>query len=133
MTSTLNVTDTRTKVLKILKGNPALSYSILASEFGVSRERIRQIARQNGYPPRRGVRKPNKCPLCGKIYYTKNQFCSRTCVYKSREKRIAVICHRCGKTVERTPGNLRSKNGRYFCNRTCFSKYQEKNSSNNKV
>src|SRR4030042_3757275 len=120
MAALLDVANTRAKVLKKLEGNPALSYSILANEFGVSRERIRQIARQNGYPRRRGIAKPKMCPFCGKTYYTRRQYCSRTCVYKAREKRIAVNCHQCGKTIERTPGNMRSKSGRYFCNRACF-------------
>lgn len=129
MTLAPDIADTRTKVLKVLKGNPALSYSIIANEFGVSRERIRQIARQNGYPPRRGVLKPKICPFCGKTYYTNKQYCSRPCVYNSRKKRIPVNCHQCGKTIERTPGNLRSKNGRYFCNRTCFMRWIGKNRS----
>ena len=125
MTSTLDIANTKTKVLKLLERNPALPYTILANEFGVSRERVRQIARQNGYPPRRGILKPKTCLLCGKTHYTKKQYCSHTCVYKSREKRINVTCHQCGKTVERTPGNLRSKSGRYYCNRACFIKWMK--------
>lgn len=124
--ATLNVIGVEPKVLEILGGDPTLPYSIIANVVGVTRERVRQIARRNGYPPRSGILKPKICSVCGEIYYTKKQYCSRICVYKARQNRIVVDCHRCGKTIERTPGNMRSKSGRYYCNRTCYGRWTGK-------
>jgi hypothetical protein len=114
------------KVLEILGGNPALPYSRIANEVGVTRERVRQIARRNGYPPRYGILKPRICPVCGDTFHTRNLYCSRACVYKVRRKRIIINCHQCGETIERTPGNMRSKTGKYFCGRFCYRKWAVK-------
>lgn len=119
--------STRSKVLEILAVNPALSYSIIGDEIGVTRERVRQIAHQNGYPPRYGILKHKKiCPMCGKTFYTINYYCSSTCGHRVIRKRIVVNCHQCGGAIERTPGNMRSKNGRYFCNRECLGRWRKR-------
>jgi hypothetical protein len=127
--TTLNIIGVEPKVLEILGGNPTLPYSIIAYEVGVTRERVRQIARRNGYPPRNGTLKPKICPVCGNTFYARKLYCSRICVYKARQRRIVVYCHQCGKSIERTPGNMRSKNGRYFCNRVCFRRWVGKDHS----
>lgn len=124
---TLAAIGVRPKVLEILGEDPTLSYSIIAEEVGVTRERVRQIARRNGYPPRKGTTKQKICPFCGDTYYTKRLYCSRTCAYKAKQKRIVVSCHHCGKPVERTPASLRNKNGKYFCSRACFYARWNKN------
>ena len=115
------------KVLEILAGNPTIPYSTIGDVVGVTRERVRQIAQRNGYPPRNGVIKHKICPVCGKAFHTRNLYCSPECGYKVRRKRVAVQCHQCGKSIERTPGNMRSKSGKYFCNRVCFGKWTGKN------
>ncbi|MFC2018185.1 hypothetical protein ACFLTQ_02660 [Chloroflexota bacterium] len=120
--TTISLIGVEPKVLEILSGNPALPYSRIAGEVGVTRERVRQIARRNGYPPRHGILKAKVCPVCGDTFHTRNLYCSRNCVYKARQKRIIINCHRCGKTIEKTPGNMRSKSGRYFCDRLCVRK-----------
>ncbi|MFC1925450.1 hypothetical protein ACFLW2_02000 [Chloroflexota bacterium] len=127
--TTLAIKGVEPKVLEILGGNPTLSYSIIAGEVGVTRERVRQIARRNGYPPRNGVLKQKICPVCGDAYYTKNLYCSSSCRYQANLKRVVINCHHCGQPVERTPGNMRSKSGRYFCNRGCFSRWMSKRHS----
>lgn len=119
MTDTTGVTP---KVLEILGENPALAYSVIADEIGVTRERVRQIAQLNGYPPRKGILKPKICPVCKKPFYKRRSiFCSYTCKYKASHTRIVVNCHYCGKPIERTPGTMRNRSGRYFCNRVCYN------------
>ena len=127
--TTLDTIGVRSKVLEILGENPTLPYSIIGSEVGVTRERVRQIAQQNGYPPRTGILKQKMCPSCRKPFYTRNLYCSPICGYKARQKRMVINCHQCGKPIERTPGNMRSKSGKYFCNRVCFGKWTGKNHS----
>lgn len=123
-----NATHVQQKVLGILEKNPSLSYSIIADQVGVTRERVRQIARQNGYPPRKRILNPKVCPTCGATFYNaENLYCSPECGYKAKRRRIVINCHQCGKPIERTPGTMRSKSGNYFCNRVCFGKWTGKN------
>jgi len=123
--TTLSDIGVRPRVLEILGGNPSVPYSIIADEVGVSRERVRQIARRNGYPPRSNTKKikTKLCPVCGRTYYTSKLHCSRACAGKTRWKRITLNCHQCGKPIERTPGSMRNKSGKYFCNRKCFGRW----------
>ena len=76
------------RVLEILGINPNLPYSVIASEVGVTRERVRQIARSNGYPPRSRILKQKICPVCGETFYTRNIYCSPMCANKSKRNRI---------------------------------------------
>lgn len=121
--TTLNATCARPKVLELLGANPALPYSIIAEEVGVSRERVRQIARHSGYPPRYGIPRPQICPVCRETFYSRRLYCSSGCKHQVSRKAIILSCHICGKPVVRTPGNLRSKSGKYFCNRECFKRW----------
>lgn len=125
----LDAIGVKSKVLEMLEENPSIPYSIIGDRVGVTRERVRQIAQRNGYPPRTGVLKLKTCPVCGKTFSTRNLYCSPVCGYKARRKRVAVNCHQCGKRIERTPGNMRSKSGKYFCNRVCFGKWTGENHS----
>lgn len=125
----LNTVGVKSKVLEILEENPSIPYSIIGDRVGVTRERVRQIAQKNGYPPRTGVLKLKTCPVCGKTFNTRNLYCSPECGYEARRKRVAVNCHQCGKPIERTPGNMRSRSGKYFCNRVCFGKWTGENHS----
>jgi len=126
---TTDLVGVKPKVLEILGENPSLPYSIIAEEVGVTRERVRQIARRNGYPSRKGVTKWRICPVCGNIYHTRRVHCSRICAYQAKRKRIIVSCYTCGKPIERAPGALRNKSGNYFCSRVCFYKKWNKEKS----
>ena len=131
---TLDAVGVMPRVLEILGGNPTISYSIIAGEVGVTRERVRQIAQRSGYPSRKGIIKPKICPFCGETFYKRNRiFCSPACAYKARHKRIVVNCHQCGKTIERKPGTMRNKNGRYYCNRECFERKARNNHSMSQI
>jgi len=125
--TTLKSIGVQPKVLEILEENPALPYSTIASEVGVSRERVRQIARQNGYPRRKGIARPQICPVCGDTFYARRRYCSPVCRYRASRKVVILNCHLCGTPLERVPGNLRSKSGNYFCTRGCFRKWVRRN------
>ena len=127
--TTANTIGVEPKVLEILAENPTLPYSTIGDAVGVTRERVRQIAQRNGYPPRSGILRQKLCPVCGETFYTRNLYCSSNCRYKARRKRIVVNCYQCGKPIERTLGNMRSKSGKYFCNRVCFGKWTGTNHS----
>ena len=88
--TTTDVVGVKPRVLEILQENPTLPYSIVADEVGVTRERVRQIAKRNGYPRRNGVLNWKICPICGKAFSTANLYCSHSCVYKARQKRIVL-------------------------------------------
>lgn len=129
--TTIDRISTKSKVLEILAEDPDIPYSSIGNEVGVSRERVRQIAQQYGFPARTGRAKPGKtCPVCGKVFYKKNNtYCSTDCGYKSRQRKVSLNCHQCGKPLERTPGTMRSKSGYYFCDRVCFGRWTGKNHS----
>jgi len=129
--TTLDITGVRPKVLEILRESPTLSYSSIANDVGVTRERVRQIAYKNGYPPRQGKLTPKICPVCAEIHYRKSVHCSSICAYKARLKRVIVHCYHCGEPIERVPGALRRNgNGKYFCSRLCFyAKWNKENHS----
>ncbi len=126
---TSDTKSVKSKVLEILAGDPSLPYSTIGGVVGVTRERVRQIARSNGYPSRQGIArsKPKICPRCGKTFNTNNEYCSTDCGYKARRKRIIVICRQCGSTLERTPGTMRNNSGNYFCNRECYWRWTSNN------
>jgi len=117
------------KVLEILEENPSIPYSTIGDMVGVTRERVRQIAQKNGYPPRNGALKLKPCPICGKDFSTRNLYCSLACSHNAMRNRIVVNCHQCGETFERRPGAMRSKSGKYFCSRVCFGKWTGKTNS----
>lgn len=56
------VSSVGSKTSGVSDGNPELPYNTIAGRVGVTRERVRQIARKNGYPPRVGIaeNKPEK-------------------------------------------------------------------------
>ena len=64
-----------------------------------------------------------KCLFCGKSFYSpinkRRQFCSRDCVDKSKEKRVAKKCQICGKVYE--VQNYCAKTSKY-CSTTCRNK-----------
>ena len=120
-------TGVKPKVLELLGGNPALSYSTVANEVGVTRERVRQIAHQNGYPSRQGIVKTKVCPVCGGTFYNrKSTHCSPACGYVGKQKIIILSCYQCGKPIERKPSTMRNGSGRYYCDRVCYERRRRK-------
>lgn len=127
---------TREKFLAIIeeryacRAMPAGGFTIIAEELGVSRERIRQFASQEGVTsPLRGVRRnPVKrvgCADCGKMlgYYAKSPRCGPC---KKAANYITINCAGCG--VEKSiylpkyKNNIKqgkNKRGAPFCSPSC--------------
>lgn len=73
-----------------------------------------------------------KCDFCGKIISvkpsrednnkTKKFFCSYACRGKYFRIRVSSTCLVCGKSIERTPGQVRCGGGK-FCSRGCQREY----------
>lgn len=67
-----------------------------------------------------------KCTQCGAIYSSKNKkkydnnFCTKECENKFREKKIVKICETCGEEFSIIP----SESKRRFCSMGCQSKWQ---------
>lgn len=82
---------------------------------------------------------PLQCEHCGKTFYVpkrylsfclnhskynKNRFCSTKCANDAQRKKINIKCSQCGKDIERVNSQIKkSKNGLYFCSRSCACKY----------
>ena len=122
--------DHREAVQTALALDPARSYASLARALGVSRERIRQLAVENGagYRHPRLLAKP--CPICGTVFkpkYHKVKCCSRRCgdvlSGANRRRTVTLRCDECGKEFPRRPSEVtaaRKKGYRHtWCGRPC--------------
>lgn len=78
------------------------------------------------------------CLYCGKEKWKRlselkahpNTFCSNKCLAQHKRKNIVIQpCATCGKTVERSPSQVRkSITGNSFCNKSCSATYSNANS-----
>lgn len=100
--------------------------SEISRKLGVSRERIRQIAKREGYIMNRSkkVRKVFECVNCHKEFSVNRinqKYCSLKCRIEHRKKRyfITFKCQICGK--EKT--QYKSKGSGVFCSKTCHGRY----------
>lgn len=127
-----NDIENKLKAYTLLTGDkiPHGLLAIIARELGVSRERVRQIAKKEGYVMPRRVVKMNRnrvCDVCGKKFYSKakKKRCSEKCSLIHRKKAYYTTsqCKWCGKEIE----YLRSKKGsgreRKYCSKKCQGKY----------
>ena len=54
----------------------------------------------------------------------KGSFCSRTCIYENKTKKVKIPCKQCGSMVSRLLCEAKSSvSGFVFCNRSCSAKY----------
>ena len=76
------------------------------------------------------------CKICSKEFYAKprhikigwGKHCSNQCKFKSQKVGKLVRCAICNKTIYKTPKELkRSKSKKYFCNKSCFAVWKNKN------
>lgn len=71
-----------TKVIQWLEHSPDDSYADIARVLGISRERVRQIAKRGGFPERKLPLASKSCLVCRKIFQPKSgkvKTCSRVC------------------------------------------------------
>lgn len=73
------------------------------------------------------------CKLCTKKFYAKpchlrlghGKYCSRHCQYESRKKGKFMPCFICGqKTWKRPKALIKSKSGKFFCSKSCQTKWR---------
>ena len=76
-----------------------------------------------------------KCKICASEFYVKpshqakgyGKYCSRDCQYIGRRKGKYVTCDICNKEIWKTPKALKSsKSGKFFCGRSCQTKWRNK-------
>lgn len=67
------------------------------------------------------------------IKTTKNSYCDKSCHAKAKVTSIVVNCGTCDTKITRTPSQLaRSKSGKFFCNRSCATTFNNKLKRNEK-
>jgi hypothetical protein len=82
-----------------------------------------------------------KCKRCNGLFTTKlffiqkgqGMFCSRACSYASMRTGTSVVCAVCKKGIYKTETQLkRSSSKKYFCNKSCQTKWRNKEFSGEK-
>jgi len=139
MSSSLSATQLaeRTKKAEVLalvaQSGDSVSVAEIDRQVGLSRERVRQIARKDGAAARsRGEQRELVCPECGKVFTVRSsrieqgrRFCSRECVARSqrgpRAERLTFRCEVCGQTYTRKASEV--KDGTRFCSKRCQGRW----------
>jgi len=76
-----------------------------------------------------------ECKICKKEFQIKpsqqklgyGKYCSKKCKATAQRKGKYVICESCGKQTWKQPKALkRSKSGKFFCNKSCQTKWRNK-------
>ncbi|MEK7477763.1 MAG: HNH endonuclease signature motif containing protein [Patescibacteria group bacterium] len=82
-----------------------------------------------------------KCQQCEKLFYARpvhinkgwGKYCSTKCQYESFKNGTIVKCSICGKEAYRTLLHVaRSKSGKFFCDKSCQTKWRNKEFSGKK-
>lgn len=81
------------------------------------------------------------CHSCNRVFYAKpswikngyGKFCSRTCAQTAKRTGKTVSCFICLKQIYKSQKALRgSKSGKYFCGKTCQTRWRNKKFSGDK-
>ena len=76
-----------------------------------------------------------KCKICGREFYVKpsrlkrgeGKFCSKKCQFEGQKKGKFVNCEVCGKKIWKRLHELKhSKSGKFFCSKSCQTKWRNK-------
>ena len=115
-------------IVKYRQEHPILTLADIGNKFGVSRQYIYKVLKNNNVPTK-GVRrkKSNPCKFCGSLHYKRNQFCSSECRFTYTH--IEVHCAFCHVPFYRTrqiiDKNMRRGYNRIYCSRICFAKVRK--------
>ena len=111
---------------------PCYTLQQIGNEFGLSRERVRQILNSQGEETQ-SLRRvtPQQCQRCGDII-AKNRIHCDKCQYELHH--VQVICDQCGKLFWRSVSSVLqysflsdNKRQHYFCDRKCFGRWTGRN------
>ena len=120
---------TFSQVLALRLGNPQLKTAEIASQIGVSRERVHQILKKEGLPTNLFSGPPH-CRSCGKTlsYVIRKSGLCLSCLKAQRHSQVykIFICEICGRPFERPMNEVRAaeKYGRRirWCSKQCQGK-----------
>lgn len=139
-----------TRIKEMLADNPYLTLQELGDEFGVTRERIRQILKKNGIKKprgsgpsrptycveghelpiiRRGRGVTQRCFVCNPLPRTQHLDANGNI----RAFQVSQPCNYCSKTLTRPAGLAERSSvdprykGNWYCNKQCFTKHQNEN------
>lgn len=92
---------------------------------------------------------PCECNYCKKTFYLAKthikdalnvnnsrtgSFCSRDCLYKSKDQKISYNCHNCGKIKNKKKSQIKlSLSGFNFCSKSCTTTYHNKNKTHGTI
>ena len=123
----------RARILGALEGSgDAISFAEIGRSLGLSRERVRQLARKAGSDAHKnGKLQEYACAQCGgpfTVWPSKikrgRRFCSPECACRARGPRVprlTFICEVCGETYTRKASKV--KRGTRFCSKACHGKW----------
>lgn len=84
---------------------------------------------------------PRHCKICNTLFYAKpghvkrgwGIYCSRTCHYSDTIEKVKKECETCKKPVFVVRSKIiRSKSGKFFCNKSCQTKWRNRQYVGNK-
>lgn len=119
-------------VLETRSRSPEMPMSQIAKAVGISRERVRQILKQQGLPTRALPTKalPQFCSDCGAPISKTNRsgLCAKCFKnYRFGQSRVTLVCEVCGSTFERTRTHYRMAMKRgyrhQFCSHVCQGRW----------
>lgn len=115
-------------VIEARKSNPCATLQMIADKFNCTRERIRQILKENDIKTKHSIQK-YICLYCGKIIlrYGKHKFCNRTCQknYTKEHSLVELECEYCGNVFKRGIKQLKrylieNPDKHIYCGSKCF-------------
>ena len=134
------------RIKEILADTPYITLRELGDEFGVTRERMRQILNKNGIKKARGneYTRPVYCDKGHEITAIRIKIQRKRCFIckplsptkhidkygKIKANQESQPCNYCGTTITRRATdprkNLPRYKGNWYCDRKCFHAYQDK-------
>lgn len=119
------------KVKRSRRNNPCYTLRQIGEQYGVTRERVRQILKEEGLRTKAvgtlyyKTSNPRFCLNCGKVRLdSRKNFCSRKC--QKEYLTIQVACTQCDTLFPLLQGAVKTRVKNYkniFCSHSCSIKY----------
>jgi ribosomal protein S27AE len=120
----------RKSIAKMRKKFPCYTLQQIGNEFGISRERVRQVLNLMGEETKNlRMITPDQCQRCGEIVAKQRIYCGK-CQHELHN--VQLVCDQCGKMFWRRVSQVLTypKRGIYnhhFCDRDCFNQWTRDN------